>query len=395
MHQQENFDRIVATLHDAALDDTLWPSASALIDDAVGMVGSHLTILQEHAQDGAEFLFGDVYHHGEFIELGREYPTIYFPRDERFPRLFRLPDSQVFPLTDIFTEQEQRTSPTYNEGLPTVSARNGLNVRLGLDGPDGLHVIWALADPDDPLGWGSAQIALIQQLLPHIRQFVRVRQALAAAEALRPSLTHLLDNAMIGVLYLDRRGTIVEANARGRCILRHGDGLVDRGGVLHARFPTDNAKLQRLLGRALPQWGRAAVSGSMTMGLAPGRPPLTLHINPVSLRADFGAQRVAALVLLVNPEQPPHIDPVQVAALLGLTRAESQVAVALARGHSVRDIAVTTYRTQAAVRWHVRRVYAKLGISRQADLVRMVLTTAGVPTAARLTPLPSLGRVSL
>ncbi len=377
MSQQDNFDRIVAALHDAALDDTLWPSTSALIDDAVGMIGSHLTILQEHAQDGAEFLFGDVYHHGEFLELGREYPTIYFPRDERFPRLFRLPDGQVFHLTDVFTEQEQWTSLTYNEGLPKVSARNGLNVRL--DGPDGLHIIWALADPDDPLGWGSAQLALIKQLLPHIRQFVRVRQALAAAEALCTSLTHLLDNAMIGVLYLDRRGTIVEANARGLGMLRYGDGVVGRGGALHARCPTDDAKLQRLIGRALPQWGRAAVSGSMTMRLAPGRPPLTLHINPVSLRADFGAQRVAALVLLVNPAQPPHINPMQVAAPLGLTRAESQVAVALAKGHSVQDIAVTTYRTQAAVRWHVRQIHAKLGISRQADLVRMVLTTAGVP----------------
>lgn len=241
MNQPDNVDRIVTALHDAALDDTLWPSASALIDDAVGMIGSHLTIMQEHAQGGAEFLFGDVYHHGEFVELGREYPTIYFPQDERFPRLFRLPDGQVFHLTEIFTEQEQRTSLTYNEGLPKVSARNGLNVRL--DGPDGLHIIWALADPDDPLGWGSAQLALIQQLLPHMRQFVRVRRALAAAEALRTSLTHLLDNAMIGVLYLDRRGTIVEANARGLDMLRHGNDLVDRGGVLHARYPTDNAKL--------------------------------------------------------------------------------------------------------------------------------------------------------
>ena len=84
-------------------------------------------------------------------------------------------------------------------------------------------------------------------------------------------------------------------------------------------------------------------------------------------------------MLLVNPEQPPHIDPAQVATLLGLTCLESQVAVALAGGQSVRDIAVTTYRTQAAVRWHVRQIYAKLGISRQADLVGMVLTTVGVP----------------
>ena len=37
MSRQDQFDRIVAALHDAALDDTLWPSAAGLIDEAVGM----------------------------------------------------------------------------------------------------------------------------------------------------------------------------------------------------------------------------------------------------------------------------------------------------------------------------------------------------------------------
>lgn len=377
MSQQDAFDRIVAALHETALDDSLWPRTSTLIDEAVGMWGSHLAIESGHTRDDAEFVFGDAYSHGELLEMGRMYANTYFPHDERVTRLLHLPDNRVFHTTQVYTEQELKTSPTYNELLCRFGAGNGLNLRM--DGPDGLHIIWAFTDPDDPHGWRSEQIALIQQLLPHIRQFVRVRQALASAEALGTSLTSLLDNALLGVLFLDRHGTIVETNTRGLRILRRGDSVVDRDGVLRARFPTDNAKLQRLLARALPHWGQTASGGSMTVRRPSGKLPLTLHISPVTHRADYGAQRVAALVLLVDPAQRPQIDPAFLAATLGLSRAESRVAAALAAGHRVRDIAVATHRTQAAVRWHLRHMYAKLGISRQADLVRLVLSTVGIP----------------
>ena len=73
----------------------------------------------------------------------------------------------------------------------------------------------------------------------------------------------------------------------------------------------------------------------------------------------------------------PQIDPAFLALTLGLTRAESRVAAALAVGYSVRDIAVATHRTQATVRSHVRAIHRKLGVHTQADLVRLVLTTAG------------------
>ena len=375
MSRQDQFDRIVSALHEAALDDTLWPSASALIDEGVGMVGSHFLVLSGQARADLEVLYQSASYYP--LEDDQEYTQHYFSHDERIPRFLRLPDSLVVHVPTLYTAQEWKTSPTPNELLRRSQGRNGLNVRL--DGPEGCHIAWALADSTDPNGWRSEQIAFITQLLPHIRQFVRVRQALASAEALHTSLTYLLDNALIGVLSLDRHGTIVETNVRGLRILRRGDGVIDRDGILRARFPTDNATLQRLLARALPRWGQPVSGGSMTVQRAPGTLPLTLHISPVAHRADFGAQRIAALVLLVDPTERPQVDPACLAMTLGLTRAESHVAAALAAGHSVRDIAVATHRTQATVRSHVKQLHRKLGVHTQADVVRLVLTTAGAP----------------
>ena len=144
-------------------------------------------------------------------------------------------------------------------------------------------------DPVTSGGWESSQLALIKGLLPYIRQFVRVRQALVGAEALGASVADLLDSSRLGVIHLDRRGQIIEANDRARAILRHGDGLSDRGGELWARAPADHAHLEGLLAGALPSAG-VGVSGSMLLRRPSGVLPLVVHVKPVvGPQPDYGA----------------------------------------------------------------------------------------------------------
>ena len=99
--------------------------------------------------------------------------------------------------------------------------------------------MWAIADPVGSGGWRSDRLRLIERLLPHVRQFVRVRQALAAAGALSAGMAGLLDSDRIGVVQLDRGGRVLEANAPVLGILRRGDGLRDEGGTLRARLTSN------------------------------------------------------------------------------------------------------------------------------------------------------------
>ena len=68
-----------------------------------------------------------------------------------------------------------------------------------------------------------------------------------------------------------------------------------------------------------------------------------------------------------------RIDPQFVAESLNLTPKESLVAVALAKGSSVRDIAAAMGRKEGTTRSLLKKINRKLGISRQTQLVRMVL----------------------
>ena len=216
---------------------------------------------------------------------------------------------------------------------------------------------------------------MAEGLLPHIRQFIRVRQALVRAEAQETTGTALLDNPRIGVIHLDRHGRIMTANDRACRILASSDGLSDRKGELRARTPEDQPRLERLVAAALPASGAAAAGGSMRIRRSFLLPPLVLLVKPVGVpQPDYGARHIAALVLIVEPGRPRRIDPALVATALELTPRESQVAAGLAEGRSVHEMAQATGITRGAIYWHLKRIYQKHYLSRQADLVRLVLS---------------------
>ena len=192
MSDQDAFERTLRMMHDAMLDDALWPAASALIDEACGVKGNDL-LVGEGPENDVRARFVGVYSRGQRREdLEREYLENYRPVDERVPRLRQLPDGRPVHARDLFTAEELKTSPVYNEALLRGGSQDGLSVRLKV--ADGSHAAWCVGDPVDSDGWGSPRFAMVTALLPHVRQFVRVRQALVRADARTTTVTALLDN---------------------------------------------------------------------------------------------------------------------------------------------------------------------------------------------------------
>ena len=378
MTDQNAFERILASLHVAMLDDTRWPATSALIDEACGLKGNALWVGEGPMGDRRVLACGSYYRGLRRTDLEREYLEVYHPINEAVPRQLQLPEGLLVQIKDLFTPEEKKTSRAYNEGLHRVKYQNGLSALL--DGPGGARMTWTLADPAATDGWGASQITMVKGLMPHIRQFVRVRQALVRAQTQNTTLTALLDNSRIGVLHLDRGGRVLAANAPAADILRLGEGLLDRGGALQAWLPAENDRLQKLLGGALPAFrSDPLVGGSMTLRRPSGR-VLLVHVSPVgNSEGDFGARRVAALVLAVDPARRPRVDPARLREAFGLTASEGRVTALLAEGRPVLEIARLTGYQAGYVRLLLKRVYKKQGVSGQVALVPRVLAVAALP----------------
>ena len=179
MDERDAFERILASFYDAMLDDARWPAASALIDEACGVTGSGLLVVEGTKEDVRLCPLG-IYYRGEpRRDLEREYLENYHPADERVPRFRGLADGRLVHVRDLYTDQELMTSPAYNEMLPRARVQDGLNARLEVS--DGCHIAWCIGNPVDSEGWTSSRIAMITRLLPHIRQFGDVPEAVEVA----------------------------------------------------------------------------------------------------------------------------------------------------------------------------------------------------------------------
>ena len=369
------FERAVETLLDAAFDDACWGDAFQAIDKLCGLNGGQFTALTANADGDPEATFAACYINGDpHEEVVADWAENYAAFSENVPRIGRLPTWRLTHNEELFTPAEKRSSPMYNEFQPKYDCRDQMAVVL--DGPLDERpgsgcLFWTMANGE--AGWEPAKLKRIRALLPHIRQAVRVRQELVAAEA-QPyaDVSALLEDTPLGAFFLGRRGAIASANQSAGRMLRAKDGIYEWRGTLRVVVPREDDRLRRLVASALPRIGHVPSGGSMSARRSVGL-PLIVDVHPVTPdRADFGAERLAALVLMRDPDAN-RIDPEMVGDVLGLTAAETRVAVLLGMGRSVRDIARELDRSENTVRWTLKNVLSKTNSARQSDLVRLLL----------------------
>ena len=98
-------------MHEATFDDTRWAKASALIDEACGIKGNMLVFGSGASRNDVVIYLARLFYRGERNkELERRYFEEYYPRDERVPRFRTLPDSKLVHVSDLYTDEEKKTS---------------------------------------------------------------------------------------------------------------------------------------------------------------------------------------------------------------------------------------------------------------------------------------------
>ena len=383
MNKEKIFERMLELLYEAMLDDSRWPAASALIEEACGFKGSALVFGRGNSRSESDLFFSRICYGGERRgDLEQRYFGTYFATDVRIPRIQRLPNLELAHVDSLMTDTEKKSSALYNEFLPEGEGKNGLTVRL--DGFLGSPVVWTTADPVDNVGWSRVRLQEIERFLPHLRQFAQVRGVLSETRVREATFASLLESLNCGVIQLDRRGRILGTNDRSQALLNAADGLVDKDTELHAARPPDDDNFQKLLARALPRNREPGIGGSISLRLRGHKKWLAVQVTPVPRASATGAGgRVAALVLTTRLGHHAHLNHALIREALELTDAESELAMLLTKGHALPDIARITGRSYETLRWHLKNIFRKHGISNQTELVRLVISLGVIGGAPR------------
>jgi len=105
--------------------------------------------------------------------------------------------------------------------------------------------------------------------------------------------------------------------------------------------------------------------------------PLPILVTPVHahlLTSDLSYEgaRVAVFLSDSNQQQPISVD--NLVSVYRLTPSEAQVAISIANGKSIDDIAKTSNHSDHTIRSHLKATFRKMGVSRQSELIKLLLT---------------------
>ncbi|MGA2133377.1 MAG: helix-turn-helix transcriptional regulator [Bryobacteraceae bacterium] len=227
------------------------------------------------------------------------------------------------------------------------------------------------------------EIALVKLLIPHLRRAARLRHGLNMLQV----ETTALDALTLGILIVDEHLEVLCANSSGRKILAEKDGMAMAGNRLALRRPQDATELRRLSLRACePLVGPAIRTGGvMTITRPSGRRPYSVVVSPTEARVlGWNDGKPAAILFINDPDNQAMPNDALLARLYGLTPAESSLTRILLRGEDLNDACDEMSIRRTTARTHLRHIFEKVGVSRQAELLAVLLRTAGsVKTSAR------------
>ncbi|WP_343731904.1 helix-turn-helix transcriptional regulator [Duganella sp.] len=218
---------------------------------------------------------------------------------------------------------------------------------------------------DDPEDFSVAHANQLAMLTPHFGQAMALRARLRASDELDRQLRRHLDRMRSGLIVCDAQAQVQWMNQRARALLQQSGGLQLRGDVLCAA----DARLRRHIADLA-----AGAGGNRYLTVGEGRESLHLALQASEGSLPGGPGTVLLALTDVAADVP--VSASAIAALFGLTRAEASLVAGLVAGSSLEQYAQRRGVALGTVRGQLKQVQAKTGATRQAELVRLVLSSA-------------------
>jgi DNA-binding CsgD family transcriptional regulator len=356
---------LIDTIYQAGLEpERWWEVLSRLVEK---FNGTATLFIQEPKQNNAGFL-GSVGMDRKFM---RDYAQHFGALNPCLGLIRDALECEIIEHAAVVGEEEFLRTEYYNDFFRPMGVFHSMGMVVQRGGEASTMLAIQRARQAGP--YSDAERRDLITLSRHMRRSIEISRRLIAAGWIREAASLPVKSAASGFVFVDAMGRVLLADDIAEKIFRDDNGLT----VANGRLRATTADLTTRLG-AMIKAATASGDPGGALGLPRRRQmaPLALficpwHRDPVL----FGVPGPAVLIFIEDPCLIPKASAAGSAALYNLTPAEARLLEALLNGRrlsqhaAAADIGITTART------HLRSIFAKTGQRRQADLVRLVLSS--------------------
>jgi DNA-binding CsgD family transcriptional regulator len=364
---ENEVSEIIGEIYDCAVDPGLWTDTLGRVVEFCG--GQAGVIGVRHvATQKAEWI--------NSFEVGKDYVSLHTDQYYRLDPICGMVMHDVgyaVPLDRLMRRDALVESQFYREWAIPQSLVDSTLVLL----EKSVHQFVALGVMTDEKQGRVNELmnSRLTYLAPHLHRAHMLGNLIEAKQQDRNSFANTLDSLATGVLLLDQVGWIVHANPAARDHLTEIGSVYSQQGRLMANYPEVNRIIQAALNTAQPRNGQSPSAANAIAITSRSGGRYMLHTLPLTAnrRLKTGVSNSPVAAVFISPvEQRERLLPEIIGAAYKLTPTELRVLLGIVEVGGIPDVADLLGLAASTVKTHLGRIYAKTGVNRQADLVRLV-----------------------
>lgn len=373
----DTFSDLVTRIYDAAIDFERWDGALALIartfdSERARVIVSNLELTSLPLMHTSEPK-GDVTVTAKYGELTQADPR-------QSPICF-----EALHCRQIVSDEALRAGGIYKQALR--SAEVGHAVCFSVPLADDVMCFLELTRSPHQAPYSEADCEDFGRLVPHVSRALTLHRALHRYRQEVDTARALMDGIPLGIVVIENNNVVL-ANKTAWSVIEQGDALHYHNGRLRASTPLADIELRNAVREAYAT--EEAVGVALPTGESDPLRAVIRQLNPGSAERLGGRHGLVAMYL-TDPRKLIETREEVLQRLFGLTPREAAVLRVLALGRDVREIAECLDISSETVRVHLKSAMRTTGVARQADLVRLVLSSPAWVAGVRLGYPASLG----
>jgi DNA-binding CsgD family transcriptional regulator len=285
--------------------------------------------------------------------------------------LFRLRPGEIFERHRHLDDGEFKRTAVYRGFLKKVDKFHVLHHCLAAT-PDFVAGI-SFTRPESRERFSEMEIANYLKIGKHIQRALKIQIELQRAAGENRLLSEGWDRMDHAAFFVDAAGRVVYYNAAAGEMINKGGVKILKTGEIGIAGHSETRRLRELISKAM-----ITSEGSVMAIASSGQRRLYLSVSPFAEK--FGPPGLARPMALITLSAPLGTDLGEargLAKLFGLTAAESKVALMIADGDSIKEIADKLSISEQTARTHLKRIFGKTETKRQASLMKLVLSLPG------------------
>jgi DNA-binding CsgD family transcriptional regulator/PAS domain-containing protein len=371
----ERTARIIEDLYEGTLDEAAWSRAMLGLAD---LTHASSALLFAYNPQTGEVLRNEN-HRFDPVAVD-EYRRYWSFQDSRLTPMLGVPVLEPMPEQGMDIGGWER-SAFLNEFLRPIDAPHALPAWL-FKTPQ-KAVTLSLQGTAKRGRFDRADIDRYRAILPHVRRALEIRDRLARAQVRAQSLAQGFQHANFGLLVLDRRRAILDANMLAERMLQTAPRSLRRNpdGTLWLAEPAAGALARWMSGGRPPE---ETPEGLIHVPRARSKPVSLLLVRLPEEANPWSFDGASWMLLMFDPTHRLAVGAEVIGHVFGLSPRESQVAALLASGESLKGLARLLSVSHNTVRSQLRAVFSKTGTRTQAELIeRITLSPASfLPSGA-------------